>query len=397
MNIIKRINIFGTLWWALLVIFLFAGLLTLGLLYAIDVTTFKWDKGFDLKGEVVKQSYLYQLDSSVLDLSNACFIYKKSNIRLCSEIIIEDNKPLRVVVRNTTSNKEYPIAISKFNFFTGRKTHLGGGDVQQSIFQLGAFIQKLEDNEEREIEAKSGMRWLQAVIDVLKTSNRMSMRLMGWVQILIYSFSMIAIALMIIDISFVLKNEGILSSLLFLNDRNEYITLDEIQELKNEIQDKRKNFSFHNEYEPPIIYDTLEPSLDLLRTYEGEINRGEFLSSVDTICNSVKEKLERRFQVLRYFVMTIPSLGFIGTVIGISDALGLTSRLTGDSPNYERVFANESLGQSLNVAFDTTLVGLIASILLSFFLDWLESWELSFVIKVKEKVINRLSYIKRIS
>lgn len=388
-------NIIKQLWVAILIVFLFAITLTIGFMYLLD-TTFEWDKSdFNFGHEVGLKAKLYNIDDLV-EIGTGCYKYENAGAILCPDIQLRDSTIMGVVVTTDTSKLFYPIAYSEYDFLLSRTTKIGSDELQSSVFQLGALIEKLEEKEERENENLSGMRWMQSVLDVLKQSNRTNMRLLGSIQMFIYLFSMFAIALMIVDISFVVKNKKILGKFSFLNESLESTTYKRIKQVKEEIDTGREDFSFHSKYEPPIVFDTIEPCLDMLETYEGNINRGEFLSSVSTICNNVKEQIERRFQVLGYFVLTIPSLGFIGTVLGISEALGLTSRLTGNSPDYERVFANESLGQSLNIAFDTTLVGLIASIILSFALDWLETYEVNFTIDVKDKVIKRLSFIKYI-
>ncbi|MCG8331952.1 MAG: MotA/TolQ/ExbB proton channel family protein [Chitinophagales bacterium] len=390
---------------AILVILLFSIILTIGLLTIIDISTFDWQSERfeeELKKAIIDKSQSFQIED--IDI-NGCFLYKEASnqeIKLCPSVEKKDESVfININTIRLNDTISYQLAESSYHFFLGRSTLIGKGEsIRSQVFRLGYELNKLEENEAREDSAKSGFRWLQSVIEVLKASSRMNTRLVGWVQLMIYLFSMIAVALMIVDISFVKKNQKVFRNIDFLKSKVNYlpeINLQEIEEVKDDIKAGLQQFSFHRSFEPPIVYDSLKPSLDMLSTYKsGNVNRGELLQSVNTICEGVENRLERRFQVLRYFVMTIPSLGFIGTIIGISEALGLTSRLTGDSPNYEKIFANESLGQSLNVAFDTTLVGLIASILLSFFIDWLESWELNFTNIVRENIINRLSPIKKV-
>ena len=68
--------------------------------------------------------------------------------------------------------------------------------------------------------------------------------------------------------------------------------------------------------------------------------------------------LDTSFSIIRYLAWSIPSIGFIGTVMGISGALGhVDQAAAGD------LSAVTSL---LGTAFDTTLVALLLSILLMF-------------------------------
>lgn len=393
-------------WWAVFIIFGTSVIATLAIVAAIDWATFPWNSNsFNdrFTDKIIASAKAFQID---VDSTKSCFGYGAQNgqrAKLCPRISNADNDVTRIFIDFTRKNNgsdttiNFLLAESSYNMFLGRITLIGSGaDIQKQVYQLGYTIKKYEEEEGREDDSKSGFRWLQSIIEVLKDSTRMNTKFLGWVQNLIYLFSMIALTLMLVDVSFVRRNMKILKSMDFLNvttKEDMEITSGDIIIIKEKINEGRQQFSFHPMFETPIVYDALEPSVDLLLTYQGIVNRGELLSSVETICHGVQERLERRFQILRYFVMTIPSLGFIGTIVGISNALGLTSRLTSDSPNYEKIFANEALGQSLNVAFDTTLVGLIASIFMSFFIDLLESWELNFTNTVKEKILNRLSYV----
>jgi biopolymer transport protein ExbB/TolQ len=387
------------------IVIAFAAILTFVLLYVIDLATFGWhEKEFEseLRAAIVKESRSLGVEN--IDTISACFLYEsvaKNQVALCP-VVKEDNGKISIYIDviDAEANTTFELARSKYSFIKGRTTYIGSQELQGQVFQLGSKINSFEDNEARDDDSKSGFRWMQSIIKVLKEGTRTNTRLVGWVQLLIYSFSMFAIALMVVDISFVKKNKEQLKRLSFLDKDtapSETITTSEMREIYDLIEEGKQSFSFHPAFEPTIVYDSLEPSLDFLMTYTGgEVNRGELLQSINTICEGVENRLERRFQILRYFVMTIPSLGFIGTILGISEALGLTSRLTGNSPVYEKIFANESLGQSLNVAFDTTLVALITSIFLSFFIDWLEAWELNFTNIVRQKIVNRFSSIKTV-
>ena len=73
------------------------------------------------------------------------------------------------------------------------------------------------------------------------------------------------------------------------------------------------------------------------------------LISLQTQIN--QEKSESSLSNLRYLSWVIPSIGFIGTVLGISQALSIAH--TSDM---------NAISQTLGVAFDTTLVSLILSV-----------------------------------
>ena len=63
-------------------------------------------------------------------------------------------------------------------------------------------------------------------------------------------------------------------------------------------------------------------------------------------------RVELRYSLSRYIVWLLPTVGFIGTVVGIAGTLGI---LQGAEPDLHELAA------TLSVAFDTTIVALIQS------------------------------------
>jgi len=78
-----------------------------------------------------------------------------------------------------------------------------------------------------------------------------------------------------------------------------------------------------------------------------------FNSSIDIISHRV----ELNYQMLRYLIWLIPTIGFIGTVVGIAVAL---EGIDANAPDLTRV--TERLG----IAFSTTIVALIQSMIIYF-------------------------------
>ena len=74
--------------------------------------------------------------------------------------------------------------------------------------------------------------------------------------------------------------------------------------------------------------------------------------------------LDAELSMVRYIAWAIPSIGFIGTVRGIGQALGQAHKaIEGD------IFG---VTQSLGVAFNSTLIALLISIVLMFLLYQLQ-------------------------
>lgn len=92
---------------------------------------------------------------------------------------------------------------------------------------------------------------------------------------------------------------------------------------------------------------------------------------------------ESRQSYIRYAAWAIPSVGFIGTIIGIAQSLG---------------FANETMTpegitkvtSALNIAFDTTLVALFLSLILMLYIHSVQERLERFHIRLEEYVIENL-------
>ena len=92
------------------------------------------------------------------------------------------------------------------------------------------------------------------------------------------------------------------------------------------------------------------------------------------------EQQESELSMLRYLVWAIPSIGFIGTVRGIGDALGQA---------YKAVEGDISgVTVSLGVAFNSTFVALVLSIIIMFALHQLQ-------LSQERLVLNTQRYIDR--
>ena len=83
-------------------------------------------------------------------------------------------------------------------------------------------------------------------------------------------------------------------------------------------------------------------------------------TAVREMCASWGDRLETELSIIRYIAWAIPSVGFIGTVRGIGAAL---------SQAHQAVSGNiTGVTQSLGVAFNSTFIALVISIVLMFFI-----------------------------
>lgn len=87
-------------------------------------------------------------------------------------------------------------------------------------------------------------------------------------------------------------------------------------------------------------------------------NINDVTSTAHAMCEAEAERLESELSMIRYIAWAIPSIGFIGTVRGIGQALSLA---------YQAVEGDISgVTQSLGVAFNSTFVALLLSLVLMF-------------------------------
>lgn len=119
------------------------------------------------------------------------------------------------------------------------------------------------------------------------------------------------------------------------------------------------------------IQDKKLKSSPLVRALMASLRRflitGDVHNTSEAIESSVEAlavKQEAENSMIRYLIWAIPSIGFIGTVRGIGEALSLADKaLAGDIAG---------MTASLGVAFNSTLVALLVSIVLMFFLHQLQ-------------------------
>ncbi|MCP3906390.1 MAG: MotA/TolQ/ExbB proton channel family protein [Planctomycetes bacterium] len=126
--------------------------------------------------------------------------------------------------------------------------------------------------------------------------------------------------------------------------------------------------------------------LAALHRFDSARNIQDVSDAARTICEAEGERLESELSLIRYIAWAIPSVGFIGTVRGIGDALGRA---------HEAVEGDISgVTESLGVAFNSTFIALIISIVLMFVVHQLqlaqERWVLDAETYCEEKLIRRL-------
>lgn len=108
------------------------------------------------------------------------------------------------------------------------------------------------------------------------------------------------------------------------------------------------------------------------------------------VCQSEAERLDSDLSMLRYIAWAIPAIGFIGTVRGIGDALSQAHKaVTGDI---------SGVTEGLGVAFNSTLIALLLSILLMFLMQQLQQAQERLVLDAEtwldQRVIRNLQVVE---
>jgi biopolymer transport protein ExbB/TolQ len=104
--------------------------------------------------------------------------------------------------------------------------------------------------------------------------------------------------------------------------------------------------------------------LAALHRFSSTRNVQDVSEAVRSVCDSESDRLDSELSMVRYIAWAIPSIGFIGTVRGIGDALGQAYKaVEGDIAG---------VTTSLGVAFNSTFVALVISIVLMFLMHQLQ-------------------------
>jgi biopolymer transport protein ExbB/TolQ len=104
--------------------------------------------------------------------------------------------------------------------------------------------------------------------------------------------------------------------------------------------------------------------LSALRRFSATRNIQDVSSTAQAVCDAEHERLDSELSMVRYIAWAIPSIGFIGTVRGIGMALSQAHKaVEGDIAG---------VTDSLGIAFNSTLIALLISIVLMFCLHQLQ-------------------------
>lgn len=116
--------------------------------------------------------------------------------------------------------------------------------------------------------------------------------------------------------------------------------------------------------------------INCIRRFKNTRNVQHAADAIASSVDSVAAQLESGNNMIRYIIWAIPSIGFVGTVRGIGQALAQADQaLAGDIAG---------MTASLGVAFNSTLVALFISLILMFFMHLLNSRQDTMVLNTQQ-------------
>lgn len=158
---------------------------------------------------------------------------------------------------------------------------------------------------------------------------------------------------------------------------NWVLGVDDVNQLKLNIQTIEKSKKY-------LLTDLIKKACIKYRLTKSS---SEVLGLVESQVKIYNSEMDSEQTFISYVAWAIPSVGFIGTVLGIAGSLGFANQAS--TPE-----GIEKVTSMLAVAFDTTLISLILSVILMYFIHDLQKRQESFFAKVSsyliENFINRL-------
>ncbi|GGW49678.1 MotA/TolQ/ExbB proton channel family protein [Alishewanella tabrizica] len=116
--------------------------------------------------------------------------------------------------------------------------------------------------------------------------------------------------------------------------------------------------------------------INCIRRFKNTQNVQHAADAIASSVDNVAAQLESGNNMIRYIIWAIPSIGFVGTVRGIGQALAQADQaLAGDIAG---------MTASLGVAFNSTLVALFISLILMFFMHLLTSRQDTMVLNTQQ-------------
>lgn len=104
-----------------------------------------------------------------------------------------------------------------------------------------------------------------------------------------------------------------------------------------------------------------------------------------------KAKVESaEFELVDFIIYACPTLGFLGTIVGITDAFSKAAQIISSSNTLDRIAAFDKVTEALALAFDTSFVGLLAVLILNQMLSLLKRREAHLFLQMENETFTQL-------
>lgn len=148
----------------------------------------------------------------------------------------------------------------------------------------------------------------------------------------------------------------------------------------DQIMELRRKVRSHDDFSPSILLNRVERMLALWLSSK-DVSRVSTWASSESERDAVAS--DSSYSIARVLIWAIPILGFIGTVMGLGSAVsGFAEFLSGaaELSQIKEAIGNVTIG--LGVAFDTTLLALVLSVILMFPLSVIQRREENLFVEI---------------
>ena len=160
----------------------------------------------------------------------------------------------------------------------------------------------------------------------------------------------------------------------FLVEDKEWLySADDAFQLKQKLEEKNKHYHFQ----------LVDLAVLVCVKYRLSKSSSEALSVLESEAANMSAEVESDQSFIRYISWAIPSVGFIGTVLGIASSLGYANQAS--TPE-----GIEKVTSALAVAFDTTLVALFLSIILMLAIHAIQKRQDDLYTRMKTYILHNL-------
>jgi hypothetical protein len=162
-------------------------------------------------------------------------------------------------------------------------------------------------------------------------------------------------------------------------------TVDHVVERMFELVDDPRHF---------VLFNRIQIALGNLKNMK---RIGDVRDVLDSQADNDEATSESSYSIVRGLIWAVPVLGFIGTVLGLSAAIGSFSSVLTASTDIEQLKpALRQVTGGLSVAFETTLHGLLAALAIHLLLTFLKRNEERFLDDCQEycqrQIVGRLRF-----